>query len=163
MIQFGHNDAGDINTGKARAELPGSGNESKVFKMEKTGSYQVVYSFGWYLRKFIIDVKEKGAVPIVLSHTPRNKFDNGEIERNTNSFGKWTREAAEATGAYFIDLNKISGDKLQDMGYNQGLRVVGEYFNHDHTHTSLKGARMNARSIADGLKATDCPLKNFLK
>ena len=163
LIQFGHNDAGDINTGKARAELPGSGNESKVFKMEKTGSYQVVYSFGWYLRKFIMDVKEKGAVPIVLSHTPRNKFDNGEIERNTNSFGKWTREAAEAAGAYFIDLNKISGDKLQDMGYNQGLRVVGTYFNHDHTHTSLKGARMNARSIADGLKATDCPLKDFLK
>lgn len=163
LIQFGHNDAGDINTGKARAELPGSGNESKVFKMEKTGSYQVVYSFGWYLRKFIMDVKEKGAVPIVLSHTPRNKFDNGEIERNTSSFGKWTREAAEATGAYFIDLNKISGDKLQDMGYNQGLRVVGTYFNHDHTHTSLKGARMNARSIADGLKATDCPLKDFLK
>ena len=28
---------------------------------------------------------------------------------------------------------------------------------------SLKGARMNARSIADGLKATDCPLKDFLK
>ena len=131
--------------------------------MEKTGSYQVVYSFCWYLRKFIMDVKEKGAVPIVLSHTPRNKFDNGEIERNTNSFGKWTREAAEAAGAYFIDLNKISGDKLQDMGYNQGLRVVGTYFNHDHTHTSLKGARMNARSIADGLKATDCPLKDFLK
>ncbi len=48
-----------------------------------------------------MDVKEKGAVPIVLSHTPRNKFDNGEIERNTNSFGKWTREAAEAAGAYF--------------------------------------------------------------
>ena len=35
---------------------------------------------------------------------------------------------------------------------NQGLRVVGTYFNHDHTHTSLKGARMNARSIADGAK-----------
>ncbi len=119
--------------------------------------------WGWGSVKFIMDVKEKGAVPIVLSHTPRNKFDNGEIERNTSSFGKWTREAAEAAGAYFIDLNKISGDKLQDMGYNQGLRVVGTYFNHDHTHTSLKGARMNARSIADGLKATDCPLKDFLK
>lgn len=35
LIQFGHNDAGDINTGKARAELPGSGNESKVFKWRK--------------------------------------------------------------------------------------------------------------------------------
>jgi hypothetical protein len=39
----------------------------------KTGSYQVVYSFGWYLRKFIMDVKEKGAVPIVLSHTQINR------------------------------------------------------------------------------------------
>ena len=28
---------------------------------------------------------------------------------------------------------------------------------------TLYGARMNARSIADGLKATDCPLKDFLK
>ena len=131
--------------------------------MEKTGSYQVVYSFGWYLRKFIMDVKEKGAVPIVLSHTPRNKFDNGEIERNTNLLVNGRVKRQKRPGLSFIDLNKISGDKLQDMGYNQGLRVVGTYFNHDHTHTSLKGARMNARSIADGLKATDCPLKDFLK
>ena len=35
LIQFGHNDAGDINTGKARAELPGSGNESKVLQNER--------------------------------------------------------------------------------------------------------------------------------
>lgn len=163
LIQFGHNDAGPINTGKARAELPGAGDESKVFKMESTGRYQVVYTFGWYLRKFIMDVKEKGAIPIVLSHTPRNKWDNGEIERNTDSFGKWTREAAERAGAYYIDLNKLSADKLQQMGYEKGLRIVGEYFNHDHTHTSLKGARMNAKSIAEGLQAVGCPLKDYLK
>lgn len=163
LIQFGHNDAGPINTGKARAELPGAGDESKVFKMESTGRYQVVYTFGWYLRKFIMDVKEKGAIPIVLSHTPRNKWDNGEIERNTDSFGKWTREAAERAGAYYIDLNKLSADKLQQMGYEKGLRLVGEYFNHDHTHTSLKGARMNAKSIAEGLQAVGCPLKDYLK
>ncbi len=163
LIQFGHNDAGAINTGKARAELPGSGYESKVFKMEKTGMYQVIYTFGWYLRKFIMDAKEKGAIPIVLSHTPRNMFDNGKIQRNTNSFGKWTREAAEQAGAYFIDLNKITGDKLEKMGYEEGLRVVGEYFNRDHTHSSLKGAHLNAQSIAEGLQATDCPLKEYLK
>ena len=131
--------------------------------MEKTGKYQVIYTFGWYLRKFIMDAKEKGAIPIVLSHTPRNKFDNGQIERNTNSFGVWTKAAAERTGAYYIDLNKISGDKFQDMGYNQGLRMVAEYFKNDHTHTSLKGARLNAQSIAEGLRQTDCPLKEYLK
>ena len=163
LIQFGHNDAGPINTGKARAELPGAGDESKVFKMESTGRYQVRYTFGLYLRKFIMDVKEKGAIPIVLSHTPRNKWDNGEIERNTDSFGKWTREAAERAGVYYIVLNKLSADKLQQMGYEKGLRLVGEYFNHDHTHTSLKGARMNAKSIAEGLQAVGCPLKDYLK
>lgn len=163
LIQFGHNDAGDINIGKARAELPGAGDESKVFLMEATGKYKVIYTFGWYLRKFIMDVKEKGAYPIVLSHTPRNKWDNGQIERNTNSFGAWTRQAAEEAGAWFIDLNKITADKLQDMGFNEGLRVVGEYFKRDHTHTSLKGARLNAQSIVDGVRQTDCPLKNYIK
>ena len=159
LIQFGHNDAGAINTGKARAELRGSGEESKVFLMEKTGKYQVVYTFGWYLRKFIMDAQEKGAIPIVLSHTPRNKWKDGKIERNTDSFGKWTREAAEATGAYFIDLNKISADKLE----KKGIEKTAAYYNHDHTHTSLKGAHMNAESIAEGLKMVNCPLKDYLK
>lgn len=159
LIQFGHNDGGDINTGKARGELHGSGDESKVFLMEKTGKYQVVYTFGWYLRKFIRDAQEKGAIPIVLSHTPRNKWKDEQIERNSESYGKWTREAAEATGACFIDLNKISADKLQKMG----AKKSAAFYNTDHTHTSLKGARMNARSIAEGLKATDCPLKKYLK
>lgn len=163
LIQFGHNDAGAINTGKARAELPGAGEESKVFLMEATKTYDVVYTFGWYLRKFIRDAQEKGAIPIVLSHTPRNMWDNNEIQRNTTSFGKWTREAAEATGEYFIDLNKLSADKLQQIGYEQGLKYVAPYFCKDHTHTSLKGAHLNAQSIADGLKETDCTLKNYLK
>lgn len=163
LIQFGHNDAGPIHTGKARAELPGSGDESKVFLMEATKTYNVVYSFGWYLRKFVMDVREKGAIPILLSHTPRNIWDNGQIQRNTDSFGKWTREAAEATGAYYIDLNKITADKLQVLGYEQGLRKAGEYFCRDHTHTSLKGARMNAASVAEGLIQTGCPLKESLR
>ena len=159
LIQFGHNDGGDINIGKARGELHGSGDESKVFLMEKTGKYQVVYTFGWYLRKFIRDAQEKGAIPIVLSHTPRNKWKDGQIERNSKSYGKWTREAAEATGACFIDLNKVSADKLQKMGPKKSA----VFYNTDHTHTSLKGARMNAQSIAEGLKVTDCPLKKYLK
>lgn len=159
LIQFGHNDGGDINVGKARGELHGSGAESKVFLMEKTGKYQVVYTFGWYLRKFIMDAQEKGAIPIVLSHTPRNKWKDGQIERNTDSYGKWTREAAEVIGACFIDLNKLSADKLQKMGAEK----AAAFYNKDHTHASLKGARMNACSIAEGLKASDCSLKKYLK
>lgn len=159
LMQFGHNDGGDINKGKARGELRGNGDESKVFLMEATKRYEVVYTYGWYLRKFIQDAKEKGAIPIVLSHTPRNIWKNGEIERNTESYGRWAREAAEAGGAYFIDLNTISADKLQ----KKGERDVAVYFKRDHTHTSLKGAHLNAGSIVKGLKQTDCTLKRYLK
>ncbi len=159
IMQFGHNDGGDINVGKARGELHGAGPESKVFKMEKTGKNQVVYTYGWYIRKFIMDAREKGATAIVLSHTPRNKWDEkGRIESNAKTFGLWARQAAKQAGAYFIDLNKISGDKYQAIGPEK----TAPYYKKDHTHSSKLGARLNAASIAEGLRMTDCELKNYL-
>lgn len=163
LMQFGHNDAGEINTGKARAELPGAGPESKVFKMEKTGRNKVIYTYGWYLRKFILDCKEKGAIPVVISHTPRNKFDNGLIESNRESFGKWAREVAEREGVGYIDLNAISGAKLQKMADEKGLKEVTRHFCKDHTHSSRAGAEMNAASIAESLKVQGLPLAEYLK
>lgn len=159
LIQFGHNDGGDINTGKARGELHGSGDESKVFKMPSTGRNQVVYTYGWYLRKFIMDAKEKGATPIILSHTPRNKWHGDSIESNASTFGRWAREAAERGDACFIDLNSISGKKFQALGKEKSA----SYFKNDHSHSSLAGARLNAESIAEGLRETGCTLKDFLK
>lgn len=159
LIQFGHNDGGEIHRGKARGELRGSGNESKVFFIEPTKCYEVVYTYGWYLRKFIQDAKEKGAVPVILSHTPRNRWVDGKIERNADTYGRWAREAAEAGDACFIDLNAISADVLQRMGKEK----ASVFFNRDHTHTSLEGARLNAKSIIEGLKHTNCTLKNYLK
>lgn len=163
LMQFGHNDAGEINTGKARAELPGSGPESKVFRMEKSGKNQVVYTFGWYLRKFILDCKEKGAIPVVISHTPRNKFDNGIIESNKDSFGKWTKEVAEREGITFIDLNTISGQKYQKMANEKGLLEVNRHFRNDHTHSSKAGALLNANGIAESLREQGHPLADYLK
>ena len=159
LIQFGHNDGGDINTGKARGELHGAGPESRVMKMEATGKNKVIYTYGWYLRKFIMDAKEKSAIPVILSHTPRNKWQNGIIESNHADFGLWARQAAIQGGAYFIDLNRISGRKLQWLGEGN----TGEYFKNDHTHSSKAGARLNAKSIAEGLSNTDCDLKRYLK
>lgn len=159
IMQFGHNDLGDINVGKARGELPGYGPESKVFKMEKTGINQVVYTFGWYLRKFIMDAREKGATPIVVSHTPRNKWDKGRIESNAEGLGEWTRQVALQTGACFIDLNRLTGQMLQQLGPAN----TPPYYKNDHTHTSRLGARLNASNIAYGLGNTDCPLRDYLK
>ncbi|MCD8261166.1 MAG: rhamnogalacturonan acetylesterase [Bacteroides sp.] len=160
IIQFGHNDGGDINVGKARETLKGASDESQVMLMEKTGKYQVIYPFGWYIRKIVLDTQEKGATPIVLSHTPRKQWDNqGRIRRNADSYGLWSRQVAERTGSCFIDLNEISAAKFDKMS----KKKIEKYFKNDHTHTSLKGAELNARSIVEGLKRSDCALKEYLK
>ncbi len=163
LIQFGHNDAGPIDSGKERAELPGVSGESKVFKMKSTGRYKVVYTYGWYLRKFIMDAKEKDALPIVISHTPRNKFDNGKIESNASSFGLWTETVAGEMNVPFVDLNKISGEKLQRLADEVGLRAVNTYFKNDHSHNSRKGAELNAQGIVEALDYEGSPLHTFIR
>ena len=80
--------------------------------MEATRKYKVVYSFGWYLRKFVGDVREKGGIPVLVSLTPRNRWKNGKIERRNDTYGIWMREVAEQTGALFIDLHNLTADYL---------------------------------------------------
>lgn len=159
LIQFGHNDIGDIDSGKMRGVIRGTADTSHVYKLKDSGKYEVVYSFGWYLRKFINDVKEKGGTPILLSLTPRNEWKDGKIERRNDSYGKWYREVAEQTGCEFVDVHNISADFLDNIGKDK----AAAYYNHDHTHTSLLGAQNNAKSVAKGLKKIKSPLAKFLK
>lgn len=161
LIQFGHNDIGPINKDRARGTIPGTSDSTKVFKMEKDGTYELVYTFGWYLKKFIQDVREKGATPILVSLTPRNEWPKGKIERRNDSYGKWYREVAEATGVELVDLHNITADYLDKKCSSKAKAM--KYYNRDHTHTSLLGAKTNAKSIAKGLKANKSPLAKYLR
>ena len=96
-----------------------------------------------------MDAKEEGAVPVVIRHTPRNKFDNGLIESNSASFGAWTAEVAGQQNVPFIDLNGLIGRKLQHMADHEGLLTVNRCYKNDHSHFSLEGARLNAREVAE--------------
>ena len=129
--------------------------------MKDNGMYEVVYTFGWYLKKFIQDVREKGATPILLSLTPRNEWPGGKIERRNDSYGKWYREVAEETGVEFVDVHNITADFLdKECGSKEKAM---KYYNHDHTHTSLLGAQTNAKSVAKGLRGINSPLAKYLK
>ena len=180
LIQFGHNDIGPINNKKERGEIACAKDTSHVYRMESTGKYKVIYSFGWYLRKMIDDCKEKGAIPIVLSFTPRNSWHEGDgkvhgtfypvkeklnreyIERrNDNYIPQWCSEIAKETNVEFVDVLNITADWL-DKYCGMAAVAVG-YYNHDHTHCSLKGARVNAGSVAKGLKKNNSPLTSLLK
>lgn len=181
LIQFGHNDISPIDKPKYRGAIATAADTCHVYKMQaakedlskqnvidqklksntQVGSYEVVFSFGWYLKKFIQDVREKGATPILVSLTPRNEWLNGKIERRNDTYGKWYREVAEATGVEFVDLHNITADFL-DKKCGKKEKAM-KYFNHDHTHTSLLGAKTNAQSVAKGLRANNSPLAKYLK
>ena len=161
LIQFGHNDIGPIDDKKMRGTIPGTSDSTHVYRMKDSGRYELVYTFGWYLKKFIQDVKEKGATPILVSLTPRNEWKDGKIERRNSTYGKWYREVAKETGAEFVDLHNITADYLDKKC--KGKEKAMKYYNHDHTHTSLLGAQTNAKSIAKGLKKIKSPLAKYLK
>ena len=176
-IQFGHNDICPITDAKARGVIPGTQDTLHVYHLDD-GSYEVVYSFGWYLRKMIDDCREKGATPILVSLTPRNEWPGGKVERRDDSYGKWYREVVEQTGVDFIDMHNISADFLDHKFALRRLPAdrekareavaavkerAGKYFKKDHTHASLLGARMNAESFAKGLRQQNHPLSNYLK
>ena len=161
LIQFGHNDIGELGRGKHRGEIPGVADTSIVSRvtLQDEAYNEVVYSFGWYLRKMIDDCREKGATPIIVSLTPRNEWPDGHIERRNDSYGRWYREVAEQTGTTFLDLHNITADALDAIGQE----AAREYYCGDHTHTSLRGARLNAIGIAIGLRRTGSELAKYLQ
>ena len=159
LIQFGHNDIGDIDKNKERGTIATADDTCHVYKLASNGQYKVIYSFGWYLRKFIGDVKEKGGIPVLVSLTPRNEWPGGKVERRNDSYGKWYRDVVEATGVDFIDLHNITADALDKMGRKKAAKM----FRHDHTHSSLKGAQLNAKGIAEGIRRMNSPMEGLLK
>lgn len=159
-MQFGHNDGSVPDTTKAgrRGVLKGTGEETKVLTWPD-GKVETVHTYGWYLRKFVREAKAKGATPIVVSMIPRNEFRNGKVLRADQDFGKWAAEVAQQENAHFVDLNRITADKYDALGPEK----VKAFFPGDHTHTNLEGAKVNAQSVVEGIKALKgCNLKNYL-
>ncbi|MDD4770096.1 MAG: rhamnogalacturonan acetylesterase [Bacteroidales bacterium] len=147
LMQFGHNDGGEPHRGRARATLKGNGDESKEYVMEQSGDTVAIHSYGWYMRQYIRDTKAKGAIPVVVSLIPRNRWSNGKVERSTDTYAGWAKQAAEAEGALFIDLNALVSDKYDVLGKS----FVDNLYYGDHTHTSLTGAQLNASIVAEEL------------
>jgi len=160
MMQFGHNEGSrpDTSRGGYRGVLKKTG-EDTVQLAWPDGTVETVHTYGWYIRKFVRDTKAKGATPIVLSMIPRNEFREGKVLRADKDYGLWAKQIADEEGALFIDLNAITADKYDEWGPER----VKTYFPGDHTHTNKEGARVNAASIVDGIKANPKnPLNQFI-
>ena len=165
LIQWGQNDGGALDTGRARGSLPGLGEETKEVTMPATGeieppppgTHEVVHTFGWYMRKYVADIKAKGATPILMSLTAKDIWDNGKNRHPYDKYPEWTAAVAKSENVAYMDFNTMMGEKFDKMGQEK----VHPLFT-DTTHTKPEGADLNAAGVVAGLKSMNSPLVNYL-
>ncbi len=155
IIQFGHNDVGkyDDPAAKERPSLHGDGDETiEVAKLN--GTKETLHTFGWYMRKYGNDAKAKGATVIFCSMVPHKDWQDGKIVRKeSETFVKWTANAAKASGAAFIDLNEIVALEFEKLGAEN----VEALFADKRTHSTPAGALLNAQMVVAGIRSLKKP------
>ena len=160
VIQFGHNDVGkyDDPAAKERPSIHGEGEET-VEVTKVNGTKETLHTFGWYMRKYGNDVKAKGATAIFCSMVPHKDWQEGKIIRKeSETFVKWTMNAAQASGAAFINLNEIIAREFERLGPEK----VELLFADKRTHSTPAGAALNAQMVVAGLRSLNRPqLKKY--
>lgn len=166
LLQWGHNDGGDLGGAKPRGDLPGDGDETKDVPQTTgplAGQTEIIHTYGWYNRKYVADIQAKGATPMFASMTIRNIWSAGpdgkrHIER-TQTFNFIMKKIADEKHLLFIDMANIEANRLEATG-EENAKLL---FPIDHTHTSSGGAELNARDVVIALEIAKSPLVRYLK
>jgi polygalacturonase/lysophospholipase L1-like esterase len=142
LIQFGHNDA-SVNKGERFTSLPGY--------ME-------------FLRLYVSQSREKGAVPILVTPVARNyPWKDGMLGNTHGDYPAAMQKVAEETGAYMIDLNALSREFFSQKGHDYvtvtyfmnlppGLYKAYPEGSSDNTHFQPAGASAVAQLVFSAMK-----------
>ncbi len=161
IMQFGHNDASPVNDNtRARGTLKGIGEQSTQIDNLLTGKPETVHTYGWYLRRFIADIRAAGATPVLASPVPRNAWsdsgpDQGKAVRSRDTYAGWAEQVARSEHVAFIDLNEMIARHYDGIGRDAVMRLFTQTTPEDKTHTNRAGAELNARIAFAALMAQD--------
>ncbi|MDR3753834.1 MAG: alpha/beta hydrolase fold domain-containing protein [Terracidiphilus sp.] len=166
LLQWGHNDGGDLGGAKPRGDLAGDGDATEDVPQTTgpfAGQTETIHTYGWYNRKYVADIEAKGATPIFLSMTIRDIWTpdaNGvsRIERE-NKYNAVMKKIADEDHLAFIDMAAVEAARLEATGEENAKQL----FPIDHTHTSSEGAELNAQSVVISLEVAHSPLAAYLK
>jgi lysophospholipase L1-like esterase len=147
FIQFGHND---------------------VKFRDPFGVYKENY------RKYIVQAREKGAVPVLV--TPVNRRTFGENGVMSTTFADYVEALKQLSGeekVALIDLNAMSIALFNAMGVEESKKAFIHYpagtFEgepkqlSDNTHFSIYGAYELAKCMIEGIKAGNLPVKKYIR
>ncbi len=156
LIQFGHNDA---HTG-----------EKNLYRFADPEN-----AFPVYLKKYIEDVRKKGAVPVLLTPTSLCKFQNGAAwnPRKLPQYVEAVKRAAAEEHVDLIDINAWGIKALTELGEARALKLYmnlspGEFPNYpkgkkDTTHFQLAGACFFANGVVEIAKKRNLKLASLFK
>lgn len=141
LIQFGHNDA----------------------TLERPLRYVTPDAYKEYIRLFVSQTREMGAIPIVITPVSRNElWKDGKLENQHGQYYTAAVEVSQELEVQMIDLTKRSMDFFAEKGetyvtshYFMNMSP-GQYPNYpegktDNTHFVTEGAKAVAQLVLEGM------------
>ncbi|NND45529.1 MAG: rhamnogalacturonan acetylesterase [Xanthomonadales bacterium] len=152
FIQFGHND------------------QSK----RKVDRYTPPEQYRANLERFVAEVRERRAIPVLMTPVVRRRFDeSGAFYDSHGDYPDDVRQVAESTGTTLLDMENSSREVLRARGAEESKSLYlwlapGAHANYpdglqDNTHFSPKGARVMATVAVSNLRASGLPLADLLR
>jgi len=166
MLQWGHNDGGDLGGNKPRGDLRGDGDATQDVPQTfgpMAGQTETIHTYGWYNRKYIDQIEAKGATPMFLSMTIIDEWRPDatgvpHLQRESG-FDVVMKNIAAEKHLQYVDMGSVEADRLEATGQEKAKLL----FPIDHTHTSAEGAELNAQSVVIALEIAKSPLVKYLK
>ena len=149
FVEFGHNDE--------KEKRPGDG---------------AWYHYVYQLKIFVDQVRSKGAEIVFCTPTQRRQFekDNKTIRNTHGQFPAAMKSVAEREKVLLIDLNKMTKDFFEALGYEDSKRALVHYPKEmygrelaDNTHFNPYGAYEVAKCVVMGMKQLNLPIVKFLR
>ncbi len=152
LIQFGHNDS----------------------SKEKVDRYTPPEDYRANLTRFVREVRDKKATPVLLTPVMRRRFDkDGKLQDSHGEYPEIVRSVATAERVPLIDMHLKSAQTLTRYGAEDSKKLflqlaAGEHANYpqgvnDNTHFSPLGAEIMASLAVEGIRERNLGLAKFLK
>lgn len=149
LMQFGHNDAAE----------------------SKSERYVNIEGYKEFLRLFVSQTREKGAIPIILTPVARNyPWKDGKLQNVHGEYDQAPKDVANELDVMLIDLNRKSMNLFSKMGEpyvseNYFMNLPPDLYEaypngqNDNTHFQPKGATEVARLVFEGMQELNFKIK----
>ena len=123
LIQFGHND---------QSTKPERRTDEKT-------------EFPANLRRFVEEVRAKGAIPVLVTPLTRREFKDGKLKNSLASWSDQVRGVAKALDVPLVDLNALSAAQVQEMGAEMATKLAQEAPTAEELAAARAGTTLPAR------------------